>query len=220
MTTKPSTDGGKKDEWKTPSFEMPPSPKHPLFLVDIASIIRSKNSGPHELTIDILFSLPSIYHLIKASGILTVEIVSSLYDISADEMIWCAFFDPALAFKATFPGKRGGRSMSSGGFLESDMRGSQRYMELMEVPLWEELVGELWRVLERGVWRRRGKEKEEWDERDDLIVIEDEIPQSGDGESKLGRRRNFPLCPLFQTVRWWISQIISSRVVVKYAESQ
>ncbi|EXJ56920.1 hypothetical protein A1O7_07264 [Cladophialophora yegresii CBS 114405] len=142
-----STNGSAKKDYKPGMFELAPIPENPRFLADIAPVVRSKNSGPYEITVDILFSMPEVYELVKASGILTTEVVATLYGLRVDEMVWCGFFDQALAFKATFPRKRNGRMCASGGFLENDMHGSQQYMNLMELPLGEELEGKLAKVL-------------------------------------------------------------------------
>ncbi len=139
--------GASKRDWNAPMFDIAPLPENPRFLGDVAPVVRSKNSGPYEITVDILFSTPEIYNLVKASGILTQEAVATLYNMSVEELVWCGFFDQALAFKATFPRKRAGKLCASGGYLENDMHGSQQYMNLMELPLGEELEGELAKVL-------------------------------------------------------------------------
>ena len=138
--------GSTKRDYNPPKFQSAPLPENPRFLADIAPVVRSKNAGPYEITVDILFDAPEVYELVKASGILTTEAVAKLYDLSVDEMIWCGFFDQAQAFKATFPRKRNGKLAASGGYMENDMHGSQQYMDLMELPLGEELVGKLTKV--------------------------------------------------------------------------
>jgi hypothetical protein len=137
----------KRGDYKPPMFQVAPIPENPRFLADVAPVVRSKNAGPYEITVDILFSLPEVYELVKASGILTNEAVAKLYNMDVRELIYCGFFDQALAFKATFPRKRGGKLCASGGFLENDMHGSQQYMNLMELPLGDELQAKLVKVL-------------------------------------------------------------------------
>jgi hypothetical protein len=109
----------------------------------LAQVIRSKNSGPYEITLDVMFSNPAIYNQIKNSNILTADKIASLYDILVEEIVWCGFFDPALAFKATIPrrarinshtGKNSSSLVvSSGGPWESDVHGSQKYLPLMNL---------------------------------------------------------------------------------------
>ena len=48
-------------------------------LGDLASVIRSKNAGPFEVTLDILFDDPETYRRVKASGVLTVPRVARLF---------------------------------------------------------------------------------------------------------------------------------------------
>ncbi len=40
-------------------------------LKNLAKVIRSKNSGPFELTFDVIFADPAVYEHVKASGVLT-----------------------------------------------------------------------------------------------------------------------------------------------------
>lgn len=111
----------------------------------LAQVVRSKNSGPYEITLDVMFSDPLIYNQIKTSNVLTAEKIASLYDISVEDIVWCGFFDPALAFKATIPRRarfssnagRGSSSfvVSSGGPWESDVHGSQKYLPLMNLQI-------------------------------------------------------------------------------------
>ncbi|RAO67758.1 uncharacterized protein BHQ10_003770 [Talaromyces amestolkiae] len=109
----------------------------------LAQVIRSKNSGPYEITLDIMFSDPTTYEQIKNFNILTAEKIASLYNISVEDIVWCGFFDPALAFKATIPRRArfsdiAGKSssslaVSSGGPWENDVHGSQKYLPLMNM---------------------------------------------------------------------------------------
>lgn len=136
--------GAKETSRATPSYKshVSPSivnPNTALTLGDAAKILRSKNSGPYEITLDILFDRASIYTIIKDSGFLTPALIANLYDLKEEQVIWCGFFDQALGFKATVPRMRKGKPTASGGFLEDDVHGSQKYVGLMNVPLPEEV---------------------------------------------------------------------------------
>lgn len=133
----------KKVDYNLPSLSPGTISRHPKTLNDVASVIRSKNAGPYELTIDILFSSPEIYEAVRDSGMLTAEVLAKLYNLSLDEIIYCGFCKPALAFKATWPRKRLGKLVPSGGWLETDMHGSQQYMPLAELPLDDQLISRL-----------------------------------------------------------------------------
>jgi hypothetical protein len=117
-------------------------------LGDVARVIRSKNAGPFELTFDIMFESQSMYTVMKSSAFLTKAVISGLYSVPEEDIIYCGFFDPALAFKATIPRLRQGRRMPSGGFMEDDVHGSQMYVPLMELKLPKELVMALEDVVE------------------------------------------------------------------------
>ncbi|ETN41222.1 uncharacterized protein HMPREF1541_03157 [Cyphellophora europaea CBS 101466] len=95
-------------------------------LGDAAQVVRSKNSGPYEVTFDLLFESPYVYQAIKESGVLTSESVAGLYGLSVEDMIYDGFFDQALAYKATVPRMLNGKRSVSGNFGEEDVHGSQR----------------------------------------------------------------------------------------------
>jgi len=97
-------------------------------LYDVAKILRSKNSGPFEITLDVLFDDPLIYNKIKASGIITKELVSKLYKIDQSMITFIVFYDPALGFKITFA-----RKISSGTCFDTDVYGAQQHAPLMEL---------------------------------------------------------------------------------------
>ena len=108
----------------------------PRTLRDIAKVIRSKNAGPFEITFDVIFEDAEVYQVVKESGLLSPEVIAKIYKTSStDDILWCGFFDQALAFKATLPRTRNGAAVCSGGYLEDDVHGSQQYIPLMELPL-------------------------------------------------------------------------------------
>lgn len=104
-------------------------------LGEIAKVIRSKNAGPFEITLDVMFDNVAVYQKIKESGILIPAKIADLYGISVDRIVWCGFFDKALAFKATIPRYRNGKPNSSGGFMENDVHGSQKYLPLSNIAI-------------------------------------------------------------------------------------
>ena len=50
-------------------------------LRDIAKVIRSKNAGPFEITLDIVFKTREDFDTVKRSGVITKELVSQLYNV-------------------------------------------------------------------------------------------------------------------------------------------
>ena len=53
----------------------------PTPLRDIAKVVRSKNAGPFEITLDIIFKSKEDYEAVKRSGVITRELVSELYNV-------------------------------------------------------------------------------------------------------------------------------------------
>ncbi|EXJ94341.1 hypothetical protein A1O1_02735 [Capronia coronata CBS 617.96] len=110
---------------------------------EVAQVVRSKNAGPFEITLDLIFESPQVYQTVKRSGFLTEETVASLYSLRVEEIIFCGFFDQALAWKATIPRMTDGKYSTSGSFLDDDYHGSQKYSPLMNLKLPSALAEEL-----------------------------------------------------------------------------
>ena len=70
-------------------------------LRDIAKVIRTKNAGPYELTLDIMLKDEDAYRVIRDSGVISKETVARLYGIPEDDVICIVYFPNALAVKAT-----------------------------------------------------------------------------------------------------------------------
>ncbi|KAL1608232.1 hypothetical protein SLS60_003171 [Paraconiothyrium brasiliense] len=122
-------------------------PTSPKTLGDVARVLRSKNAGPYEITFDVMFATGSIFQLVKSSGFLHAAVIAKLNGIREDEVIWSGFFDQALAYKATIPRLCKGKPTPNGGFMESDVHGSQKYIGLLKMPLpdafvcaWDEMM--------------------------------------------------------------------------------
>ncbi len=100
-------------------------------LGEYATVIRSKNAGPFELTFDIMFDNREAYETIRLSGVITARLVAQLYGISDNEVLVCRAYDPALSFKITIR-----RPVSSDDFGESDVYGCQQHVPLtgIEIP--------------------------------------------------------------------------------------
>lgn len=126
----------------------------PKTLADIAPVIRSKNAGPYEITLDVVFSSREIYEIIKSSSLLTPSLICQLYHIGESDIIWCGFYNQALAWKCTIPrfgdvvplgagGFRAGQEkrkvIPNGSFMESDVHASQQYAGLLSLELSEEV---------------------------------------------------------------------------------
>ena len=98
-------------------------------LQDLAKVIRSKNSGPFEITFDVIFDDGDTYRHVKESGALDQAKVARLYNVPPGDVIVCMFFDPAMAFKMTL--RRTGPAQGSVG--ERDTFGAQQHAPLMDI---------------------------------------------------------------------------------------
>lgn len=101
-------------------------------LRELAKVIRSKNSGPYEITFDIMFPDRESYMKVKNSGVLGDELICSLYHVEKEDIMACMFFDPALAYKFTL--RRPGRSLQ-GSIGENDTFGTQQHAPLLDVEI-------------------------------------------------------------------------------------
>lgn len=102
--------------------------KYPL--TQLAEVIRSKNAGPYELTLDIIFKDQETYEKVKAGQVITRELIAGLYRIPVDQIIALVEFDPARAIKITMV-----RPRPSGDLGETDVYGAQQHAPLLGLEL-------------------------------------------------------------------------------------
>jgi hypothetical protein len=99
-------------------------------LLEIAPVIRTKNAGPYELTIDIIFRDRESYERVKAAESLNAALIARLYGVPRQDVLEALFFDPACAFKATLK-----RAMACGQIGETDIYGAQQHAPLLDLCL-------------------------------------------------------------------------------------
>lgn len=97
---------------------------------ELAKVLRSKNSGPFEITLDILFDNKESYQLVKESGKITKSTIATLYHMDESLINDIIFFDPALGIKITYA-----RQISSGTSFDRDVYGSQQHAPLMNLEI-------------------------------------------------------------------------------------
>lgn len=97
-------------------------------LDEVANIIRSKNSGPYELTLDILFKSQELYEKIVAKKIFNEDLICRLYQIEPEKIINIVNFTPAHAIKITLV-----RPRASGDPGERDVYGAQQHAPLLDL---------------------------------------------------------------------------------------
>ena len=97
-------------------------------LTEIAEVIRSKNSGPYELTFDIIFKDWDVFEKVCLSKDINSSLVSRLYSIPEEKIINIIEFKPAKAIKITIE-----RPIASGELGETDVYGAQQHAPLLDL---------------------------------------------------------------------------------------
>jgi len=95
-------------------------------LIDLAKVIRSKNSGPYEITFDIILKDKATFDWMIKKKCINSALIASLYKIKIEDVITIVEFIPANAIKATIV-----RPMCSGDIRETDVYGAQQHAPLL-----------------------------------------------------------------------------------------
>jgi len=98
-------------------------------LKDIAKACKSKNAGPFELTLDVMFDNPETFDKVRRCGVITRERIAALYGVSPSDVLLTEY-PPALAYKATLP-----RRIVSGAIGDTDIYGAQQHAPLLDLEL-------------------------------------------------------------------------------------
>lgn len=96
---------------------------------DIAQVCKSKNAGPFQVTIDVLFEDHDVYRQVKATGVLNAALFARLYNVAEADVLFTPY-DAAAAFKATLP-----RLIPAGGIGDTDVYGAQQHAPLLDVEI-------------------------------------------------------------------------------------
>ncbi len=96
---------------------------------DIAQVCKSKNAGPFELTIDVVFDDPALFRRVKETGVLCPALFARLYSVNEEDVLFTVY-DAALAFKATLP-----RLVPAGDIGDTDVYGAQQHAPLLDVEI-------------------------------------------------------------------------------------
>lgn len=100
-------------------------------ILEEARVIRSKNSGPYELTLDVMFKDREAYGRAQAAGVFTRTLVARLYGVSEADVLGVTWFEPAHAVKMTLR-----RRVASGSPGDTDIYGAQQHAPLLALA-WE-----------------------------------------------------------------------------------
>lgn len=96
---------------------------------DIAQVCKSKNAGPFELTIDVVFRDRAMFEKVRATKVLNAQLFARLYRVKTEEVLFTEY-PAACAFKATIP-----RRVSSGDVGDSDVYGAQQHAPMLDVDI-------------------------------------------------------------------------------------
>ena len=99
-------------------------------LREIARVIRSKNSSPMKLTLDIIFKDRQTFETVKEKGLINKSTIAKAYQVPESEIEKVIYFDPALAIKVGMP-----RPVRSGSPGDTDVYGAQQHGPLLEINL-------------------------------------------------------------------------------------
>ena len=95
-------------------------------ILSVARVIRSKNSGPFELTLDIMFKRREDYEYFKRKKIISARRIAALYKTAEANILGIVYFDPCDAIKITLK-----RWIPSGARGDSDIYGAQQHAPLL-----------------------------------------------------------------------------------------
>lgn len=101
-------------------------------LYELADVLRSKNAGPFQITIDLIFADPARYRRVMESGVLTPGRVAPLYGVDP-ALVRVIPFERVGAIKVTLPRTSGTRG--SGSAFDRDVYGAQQHGPLAELVL-------------------------------------------------------------------------------------
>ena len=98
-------------------------------LGDIAKACKSKNAGPFELTLAIMFGDAATFERVRATGVITPALIARLYNVAESAVVFTEF-PPAYAWKATIE-----RRIPSGAVGDTDVYGAQQHAPLLDVQI-------------------------------------------------------------------------------------
>ena len=95
-------------------------------LMDVTDVIRSKNSGPYELTFDIMFAERGMFEQVCAAKVFDRAAVCRIFGVSGEDIVSVIEFAPARAVKITIR-----RPIPSGGAGDTDVYGAVQHAPLL-----------------------------------------------------------------------------------------
>lgn len=102
----------------------------PTRLSDLASIVRSKNAGPFEVSIDLMFDDDDAFRRALEAPALTRDAIARRYGVPGSDVLEVIAYAPARAIKIDLR-----RRASSGSIGDRDVYGAQQYAPLLDVEI-------------------------------------------------------------------------------------
>ena len=99
-------------------------------LYELTKVLRSKQAGPFEMALDVMFHDEESYRRAKESGVITKELIASLYQMNVKDVRVLVWFDAAKALKITLP-----RHRPSGSPGETDLYADQQHVLLEDIEI-------------------------------------------------------------------------------------
>ncbi len=99
-------------------------------LYELTKILRTKQAGPFEMAMDLIFLDKESYNRTKASGVITKELIASLYQMDVEDVRVLRWFDAGNALKITVP-----RWHPSGSPGETDLYADQQHVLLEDIEI-------------------------------------------------------------------------------------
>ncbi len=98
-----------------------------IALKEVSNVIRSKNAGPYELTLDVLLKEQEMFKKMREKNVINAKVIAELYKIPEEDVISIVYFPNAKAIKATIV-----RPLASGALGEQDVYGAQQHGPLVD----------------------------------------------------------------------------------------
>ena len=98
-------------------------------LWEVAKLIRSKNSGPFELTFDVIMKDRATYEKVRDANVINAQWFAHTYRLRP-EVVSIINYDAAAAIKITIP-----RPTISGDIDDNDVFGGQQYGPLVDLEI-------------------------------------------------------------------------------------
>ncbi|MBI3068188.1 MAG: DUF4387 domain-containing protein [Betaproteobacteria bacterium] len=98
-------------------------------LKEIAGACKSKNAGPFELTLDIMFEDAATFDKVRKTGVINPKLIADLYRVPVESVVFTEY-PPAFAYKATIE-----RRIPSGAVGDTDVYGAQQHAPLLDVEI-------------------------------------------------------------------------------------